>query len=226
MKYKLMIKIHNKTGLKYLCYTKKEDYVNYSGSGIDWIKHLYEYGFVFKTELLLETDNYDEFKKIAIEKSLEYDIVNSKQWANRKIEEGDGGDTVSNKKWITNGIIDKYIDKNENVPNNWRYGRSNCVFNDKEKQKEFNSRTDRKKAGKSIKKAWKEGKFKKRNLKNKLSGDKNPAKRPEVKEKIRQYQLNKTSKFCIICKKWYKNLDVHLHRSKIHNDEKCENRKI
>ena len=31
--YKLMIKQHNITGLKYLCITKKDDYVKYTGSG-------------------------------------------------------------------------------------------------------------------------------------------------------------------------------------------------
>lgn len=223
MNHKLMIKTHNKTGLKYLCYTRKKDYISYTGSGIDWLLHLSEHGSDFKTELILETDNFEEFKKIAIEKSLEYDIVNSNNWANRKIEEGDGGNTVSNKKWITNGKIDKYIDKKYDLPEGWKYGRSNCIFNDNKKQKEFSSKVDRVKNGIAIKKIWDSGNFKRDHSKCGTKGNLNPSKRPEIKEKIRQWQLNRESEYCEECKKMYKNLKVHLNRSKIHNGRYCKN---
>ena len=69
------------------------------------------------------------------------------------------------------------------MPSGWRYGRSNCVFNDPNKQSEFSGRSDRKKAGKSIKRAWDEGKFDKRDhSKCGTKGDQNPSKRPEVKK--------------------------------------------
>ena len=163
--------------------------MSYTGSGIDWISHLLIHGFDFNTELIFETKDYELFKQIAIQKSLEYDVVNSNEWANRKIEEGDGGDTVSNKKWITDGKVDKYIDKNVLLPEGWKYGRTKCIFNDSVKQKEFGSRVDIIKRGSKIKEAWIEGKFDKRDLTGKISGDKNPAKRPEVKEKIRKAAL-------------------------------------
>jgi hypothetical protein len=218
MKHKLMIKTHNQSGLKYLCYTRKENYKSYTGSGIDWINHLLIYGFDFSTELIYENENFEEFKKIAIQKSLEFDIVNSDKWANRKIEEGDGGDTVSNKKWITNGDLDKYINKDAILPDGWRYGRSNCVFNDPKKQKEFNSRVDKQKRGISIKKCWDEGRFNRDHSRCGIKGDKNPSKRIEVKEKIRKCQLNKKSVLCEKCQKWYKNIEVHKTRSKFHCD--------
>ena len=218
--HKLMIKTHNQTGLKYLCYTRKKDHENYTGSGLDWLAHLLTYGFDFNTELIFQTDNIEEFRKVAVQKSLEFDVVNSNEWANRKLEEGDGGDTVSNKRWITDGKIDKYIDKNAVLPENWIYGRSNCIFNDSDKQSEFSSRTDRVKAGKNIKKAWEDGKFDKRDLKGKLTGDLNPSKRPEQREKARQFQLSREPEFCNECQKWFKNLNVHLYRSNIHNDRK------
>lgn len=34
--YKLMIKTHNKTNLKYLCITKRDDWKGYTGSGGIW----------------------------------------------------------------------------------------------------------------------------------------------------------------------------------------------
>ena len=201
MIHKLMIKTHNKTGLKYLCYTRKKDHDSYTGSGIDWLSHLLTHGFDFTTELIFESENFNDFKEIAIEKSLEFDVVNSENWANRKIEEGDGGDTVSYKKWITNGIEDKYLDKNVNLPEGWKYGRTNCVFNDKEKQKEFASKSDPVKRGLKIKEAWDNGKFDKRDLTGKLTGDKNPAKRPEVREKIRKAALLQSEERSIRMKK-------------------------
>ena len=44
--HKLMIKTHNVTGLKYLCYTKKagSSYDEYLGSGKLWKEHLKQYG--------------------------------------------------------------------------------------------------------------------------------------------------------------------------------------
>lgn len=126
-----MIKTHLKTNLKYLCYTTKRgtEFDNYKGSGTIWKKYLKEFGEEIKTETIFESENYEEFKQIAIQKSIEFDIVDSEKWANLRIESGTGGDTVSNKIWITNGTEDKYILKTENIPEGWKKGRTNCVFN-------------------------------------------------------------------------------------------------
>lgn len=181
MKHKLMIKTHNVTGLKYLCYTKKEDkdYDEYKGSGKYWLDHLKEHGDDITTELIYETSDYKEFVKYAREKSIEYNIVDSKDWANLKIEEGDGGNTTSNRIWINDGNVNRYILKEEEIPSGWKRGRINTVFNDPGKQKEFSSRADRKKAGLSIKKAWDEGRF---NRDHSKCGKRN--KDPEVRQKI------------------------------------------
>lgn len=187
--HKLLIKIHKVTGLKYLCYTKKKDHISYRGSGTRWKKHLKQHGYEFDTILLYQTNDYDDFKNYATQKSLEYNVVESDEWANLKLEEGDGGDTVSKKRWITDGSTDKYMNISEDLPHGWKYGRSICVFNDSEKQKEFNSKSDRNKAGISIKLAWDEGRFNRDHSKCGSKGDNNVAKRPEVKEKIRQAAL-------------------------------------
>lgn len=61
MVYKLMIKTHNKTGLKYLCVTKRSDWQKYTGSGTYWKSHLKKYGVDIKTELLYESNDYNDF---------------------------------------------------------------------------------------------------------------------------------------------------------------------
>jgi hypothetical protein len=193
--HKLMVKTHMVTGLKYLCYTTCEgdDYLNYKGSGTNWKKHLKKYGDNIKTELIFESHDYEEFKKIAIKRSTEFNVVDSDKWANIRPETGTGGDTVSNRFWINNGIKDKYHFKDKPLPEGWERGRINCVFNDSEKQKQFSSRANLEKRGNSIKKAWTEGKFDKRdNSKCGKKGDDNPSKRPEVKQKIREYALSQS----------------------------------
>jgi len=106
---------------------------------------------------------------------------------------GNGGSTTHNKRWITNGEIDLYIDNTDSLPDGFRYGRTNCVFSDSEKQKEFNKRSDRKKAGRTNSEKWKTGenKFSEELLKQiseRVSGDKNPFKRPEVRKIVSEKQ--------------------------------------
>lgn len=194
MNHKLMIKTHNITGLKYLCYTKTDGdtYANYKGSGVLWKKHLKKHGDDITTELIYESENYDDFKKVALQKSDEFNVVESNEWANLRPESGDGGDTVSNRMWINDGIVSKYHFKDLPIPDGWMKGRINCVFNDPEKQKEFSSRSDRKKAGESSRKTAKERGWKWNSNSGFRSGDENVSKRLEVKEKIRQAALSQS----------------------------------
>ncbi len=89
--YRLLLKTHNKTGLKYLCKTVKDDWVKYTGSGKYWLNHLREHGRDISTELLYETDDFHRFKDVAIIESIKRDVVNSKEYANLMVEKGDGG---------------------------------------------------------------------------------------------------------------------------------------
>lgn len=138
-----MIKTHNKTGLKYLCYTQKKDHNSYKGSGKYWKDHIKNHGYDVTTEVIFQTEFYEEFINIAKKYSEEYNVVNDKLWANLRIEDGTGGDTVSSKCWITNGTNDIYHLKSELIPEGWRKGRSNCIFNDSQKQKQFNARANK-----------------------------------------------------------------------------------
>lgn len=188
MLHKLMIKTHLDTGLKYLCYTRTEGlhFENYPGSGKVWRRHLKKHGKNIITEVIFKTDDLSEFKVKAKEISELYDVVNSHEWANLKPEEGDGGSTTHGRKWAHNGSEQVYLKKGESLPEGFQYGRIKCVFANPEKQREFSSKVDHKKRGKALKKVWEEGKFKRDHSKCGKKGDDNPAKRPEVVEKIRQ----------------------------------------
>ena len=75
MTYKIMIKQHNVTGLKYLCITKKDDYANYHGSGSYWLKHIKKHGFDVTTTVLAETDDLDELRRLGEYYSEKYNVV-------------------------------------------------------------------------------------------------------------------------------------------------------
>jgi len=94
MKYYLYIKI-SPLGLKYLGKTTKNPY-EYGGSGKIWKRHLKKHGFTnddIQTDIIFETDILDELIKFGIKYSIDNNIVESKEWANLRIECGDGGDT-------------------------------------------------------------------------------------------------------------------------------------
>lgn len=189
----LMVKTHNVTGLKYLCYTQAEGaaFDRYTGSGLHWKRHLRQHGVDISTEVIFQTEDYAVFKEAAIKTSAELNIVNSTDWANIRPEEGTGGDTVSMKQWITNGVDSKYINKGEAIPEGWRKGRSGTVFNDPARQAEFSKKADRSKTSMTLKKTWAEGSFKRDNdyLVKRMT-ENNPTKNPETKEKLKQAALN------------------------------------
>lgn len=87
--YFLMIKTHNKTNLKYLCfhYGSRDNCYRYNGSGSYWTAHLSKHGKDISTEILFESSNRDEVSKRGIELSKELDIVRSKEYANLTIED-------------------------------------------------------------------------------------------------------------------------------------------
>lgn len=91
--YRLMIKTHLKTGLKYLCMTCRDDWEKYTGSGVYWLNHLRKHGFDISTDLLLETDDYTEFVAVCLETSNELNVVLSEEYANLVPEAGYGSST-------------------------------------------------------------------------------------------------------------------------------------
>lgn len=90
----LYLKTHNKTGLKYLGKTKKDPYV-YKGSGVYWKAHLKKHGNDVTTEILFKSDNIDEIKETGLLLSKQFNIVESKDFANLIEENGIGGITTT-----------------------------------------------------------------------------------------------------------------------------------
>jgi hypothetical protein len=99
-----MCKTHNKTGLKYLCQTSKQDPYSYSGSGVDWKIHLNKFGYHVSTEILAECHTKEELNKQGRYYSKLWNIVDgqddygNKIWANRIPETGGGATHTSERK--------------------------------------------------------------------------------------------------------------------------------
>lgn len=96
--YYLLVKCHNKTGLKYLCKHTTHDLkscFNYLGSGLRWKKHLKTHGTELSTTILFKTTNKKIFKKVALYISKEFNVVENPNWANLCPENGWGGKTWS-----------------------------------------------------------------------------------------------------------------------------------
>jgi hypothetical protein len=85
-------KTHRITGLMYLGKTTSTDPHLYSGSGKYWKAHLNKHGYEYDTEILKECSTNEEVKHWGEYYSTLWDIVESSDWANLKIESGDGGD--------------------------------------------------------------------------------------------------------------------------------------
>jgi hypothetical protein len=90
----LYIKQHNITGLKYFGKTTKKDPNKYLGSGVWWKNHLKKHGNDISTVWSQLYTDKEELVSFALKFSKENNIVESKEWANLKPEDGlMGGDT-------------------------------------------------------------------------------------------------------------------------------------
>jgi len=97
----LMIKTHNKTGLKYLCKCSNRDPYKYKGSGTYWKRHLKQHGYDITTEVIFSSEDLEQFSKACIEYSIKFNVKDSTEWANLILETGlDGGTTHNNPHWL------------------------------------------------------------------------------------------------------------------------------
>lgn len=85
-------KTHRITGLQYLGKTTAKNPHLYHGSGKYWKSHLKKHGFNYDTEILRECSSQIEVKYWGEFYSRLWNIVESNEWANLKVESGDGGD--------------------------------------------------------------------------------------------------------------------------------------
>jgi len=87
---RLMIKRHTITGLRYFCKSNIEKYERYKGSGKHWERHIKKHGTKYvvtdwASEPFTDPADIEEF---ALLFSDLHNIVESKQWANMKPEDG------------------------------------------------------------------------------------------------------------------------------------------
>jgi hypothetical protein len=90
--YYLYLKTHNVTGLKYIGSTKQDPYI-YQGSGLKWKNHLKKHGRDVTTKILGTYTDKEKLKTDGQYYSYKYNIVESNDFANLTIEEGQGGNT-------------------------------------------------------------------------------------------------------------------------------------
>jgi hypothetical protein len=89
----LYIKQHSITGMKYFGKTSKVDPYKYNGSGKYWKRHIKKYGKEYIETLWISEPYFNtSISEFALNFSIEYNIIESKEWANLKLENGlDGG---------------------------------------------------------------------------------------------------------------------------------------
>lgn len=116
-----MIKTHNITGLKYLCQTKRKNPFKYTGSGKYWKQHLAKHGENISTEIIGVYETKDQLKDAGCHYSDLYNIVESTEWANLRIEDGNGGDSSKTDGYIQ-GMKDRRSYSGEGNPNFGKIG--------------------------------------------------------------------------------------------------------
>lgn len=88
-------KTHKVTGLNYLGKTISKNPHTYKGSGKHWVYHIKKHGYDVETEILKECVSEEELKYWGEYYSTLWNVVESKEWANLKPEEGNGGGMVA-----------------------------------------------------------------------------------------------------------------------------------
>jgi hypothetical protein len=88
--YKLYVKTHSKTGLKYLGMTTQEDHSKYTGSGLHWLRHLRVHGFEHITEVIEECETLESLRERGLYYSNLWNVVKDPAWANMILESGQG----------------------------------------------------------------------------------------------------------------------------------------
>jgi hypothetical protein len=87
--FRLLLKTHNPSGLKYLCVTRRPDWKKYKGSGIYWGNFIKKHGADISTELLYESEGKTEdFIEKCKYYSTMWDVQNNPQFANLIPEDG------------------------------------------------------------------------------------------------------------------------------------------
>lgn len=134
-RYNLMLKIHLKSGVNYLCITEQEYFCKYLGSGVAWKNLLKSSPSYIYTYLLFSSNDEIEFTRKSLEYSIFYNVVDSKNFANLIHEDGKNNNNL--KKWIQNQEFETLskIQKNNKInhPTDQKYFIQNNLYKYKER---------------------------------------------------------------------------------------------
>lgn len=130
--YYLYVKTHNKTGLKYLGQTKQDPY-QYTGSGVKWKSHLEKYGNDVHIKILLETTDREVMQKLGRAYSEYWNVVKSKEWANKIPETGGGpGWKLGTENHTKSEKFRKFISESQRGSDNPKFDKTIYNFQHKE----------------------------------------------------------------------------------------------
>jgi len=194
----LMLKTHKETGLKYLCKCENRNPHKYKGSGTYWKEHLRRFGNSIKditTEVLFETNDVNKFKEKALYYSNLWQVDINSEFANYILEQGDGGDTSKSEGYQQYLNSERF--KKVCLENSERMKINNPIHNPEVAAKVHNrttynkiseALTEKKKSASHVEKIKAQAEREKEIRKQRISGEKNPTKRPEVRLKMKNKQ--------------------------------------
>jgi hypothetical protein len=142
MTYKLYLKEHLDTGLKYLGVTIQDDPHQYRGSGKHWKAHIAKHGYNVSTDVIFETEDHGLFKEWCVHVSNHLNVVESEEYANQIPETGDKvnpiGQQVASEKikgtiWITDGKTNKRVHSGY-IPDGFRRGKTSKYPSNRKKK--------------------------------------------------------------------------------------------
>jgi hypothetical protein len=114
--YRLYVKTHIQTGLKYLGETVAKDPHLYPGSGTYWKKHLEKHGYDYTTEIIKECHSKEDIQQWGLHYSNLWNVVESNEWANLKPETGPGGGYLKGTRIVTEETKQKLSIAGKNRP--------------------------------------------------------------------------------------------------------------
>lgn len=141
-------KTHNITGLKYLGKTIAKDPHRYEGSGKHWQYHIKKHGYDVTTEILRECSSLEELVEWGLYYSNLWNVVESKEWANLRLEDGGYGPVpVEIKKKISEALSGRSLsNETRQKMSKSKKGKAKPALTNEHKQKLSEAKVGKKRA--------------------------------------------------------------------------------
>lgn len=155
----LYLKTHNKTGLKYLGYTKQDPHI-YKGSGKYWSSHIKKYGYDVITEILFQSEDIDEISAKGSYYSKLWAIVENSEFANLCEEDGNrlfGRANINFRGHPQSKETRLKISENNGLGNKGKTGKDHPAFGHK-MHPDFLQNLAKARSALAVKGAWNKGK--------------------------------------------------------------------